>query len=195
MPSGKQLTLLNHEYILRQLNAEYPNLYEVTSRIVSLEARRAENLPDEWERGVLESYRRGERSEVIEFTSRDAKPILRLMQPLSVQESCLKCHAAQGYQTGELHGGVSIVLPISQMVTYEQQVVLSQDLYLGSVWLCGIALILLSTQVVKKQNQGRIQAEKALVASEGRYRALYEDSPISLWEEDFSEVKRRIDAL
>ncbi|MGB8982791.1 MAG: hypothetical protein WCC12_13015, partial [Anaerolineales bacterium] len=32
-------------------------------------------------------------------------------------------------------------------------------------------------------------------ASETRYRGLFEDSPISLWEEDFSQVKQRIDAL
>ena len=39
------------------------------------------------------------------------------------------------------------------------------------------------------------QAEEALHESEVRYRGLFEDSPISLWEEDFSAVKRRLDAL
>jgi len=34
-----------------------------------------------------------------------------------------------------------------------------------------------------------------LQASETRYRGLFEDSPISLWEEDFSQVKIRIDGL
>ena len=31
--------------------------------------------------------------------------------------------------------------------------------------------------------------------SEKRFRTLFEDSPISLWEEDFSEVKSYIDGL
>ncbi len=39
----------------------------------------------------------------------------------------------------------------------------------------------------------RRRAEKALSLSESRLRSLFEDSPISIWEEDFSEVKRRID--
>ncbi|MDW8227658.1 MAG: PAS domain S-box protein, partial [Anaerolineales bacterium] len=39
------------------------------------------------------------------------------------------------------------------------------------------------------------QAEEALRASEARYRGLFENSPVSLWEEDFSEVKKRLDAL
>jgi PAS domain S-box-containing protein/putative nucleotidyltransferase with HDIG domain len=39
------------------------------------------------------------------------------------------------------------------------------------------------------------KAEEALRASEARFRDLFEDSPVSLWEEDFSAVKRRVDAL
>jgi PAS domain S-box-containing protein len=35
----------------------------------------------------------------------------------------------------------------------------------------------------------------ALRESEARYRGLFEDSPISLWEEDFSAVKQRLEAL
>ncbi len=41
----------------------------------------------------------------------------------------------------------------------------------------------------------RKQAEEAVRASEKRYRGLFEDSPISVWEEDFSDVKAYIDQL
>lgn len=41
----------------------------------------------------------------------------------------------------------------------------------------------------------RKEAEAALRASEARYRGLFQYSPISLWEEDFSEVKKYIDSL
>lgn len=41
----------------------------------------------------------------------------------------------------------------------------------------------------------RNRAEQILRESEVRYRSLFEDSPISLWEEDFSEVKKDIDQL
>ena len=41
----------------------------------------------------------------------------------------------------------------------------------------------------------RKQAEDALQKSETRYRGLFEDSPISLWEEDFSAVKTYLEDL
>ena len=41
----------------------------------------------------------------------------------------------------------------------------------------------------------RKRAEDALRANEERYRILFEDSPISLWEEDFSGVKRYLEEL
>ncbi len=41
----------------------------------------------------------------------------------------------------------------------------------------------------------RKRAEEALLESEKRYRSLFEDSPVSLWEEDFSDIKKYIDSL
>ncbi len=41
----------------------------------------------------------------------------------------------------------------------------------------------------------RRQAEEKIKEKEVRYRGLFEDSPISLWEEDFSAVKLRLEAL
>ncbi|MBI5248572.1 MAG: PAS domain S-box protein, partial [Desulfomonile tiedjei] len=42
---------------------------------------------------------------------------------------------------------------------------------------------------------GQKQAEEALRQSENRYRALFEHSPISLWEEDLSEVQKYLGGL
>ncbi len=41
----------------------------------------------------------------------------------------------------------------------------------------------------------RRRVEEALRAGELRYRSLFEESPLALWEEDFSEVRRRLDDL
>jgi PAS domain S-box-containing protein len=41
----------------------------------------------------------------------------------------------------------------------------------------------------------RSRMEEELRESEKRYRSLFDDSPVSLWEEDFSDVKKRLDEL
>lgn len=41
----------------------------------------------------------------------------------------------------------------------------------------------------------RKKSEMATEKSEKRYRSLFEDSPVSIWEEDFSELKMRLDTL
>ncbi|MEI7989588.1 MAG: ATP-binding protein [Chloroflexota bacterium] len=41
----------------------------------------------------------------------------------------------------------------------------------------------------------RQKAEIALRESESRYRVIFEDSPVSIWEEDFSVVKQKLDEL
>ena len=41
----------------------------------------------------------------------------------------------------------------------------------------------------------RKKAEEALSQSQARYRTLFDDSPVSLWEEDFTEVKAALEAL
>ncbi len=41
----------------------------------------------------------------------------------------------------------------------------------------------------------QVRAEEALQRSEARYRTLFDSTPVSLWEEDFSEVKSYLDAL
>ncbi|MFC1884693.1 ATP-binding protein [Thermodesulfobacteriota bacterium] len=48
---------------------------------------------------------------------------------------------------------------------------------------------------LKNEIDLRIKSEKALRRSESRYRALFEESPISLWEEDYSDIKKFLDAL
>lgn len=41
----------------------------------------------------------------------------------------------------------------------------------------------------------RRQVEETLRESEARYRSLFDDSPISIWEEDFSEIKKYLDQV
>ncbi|EFI34887.1 PAS/PAC sensor hybrid histidine kinase [Desulfonatronospira thiodismutans ASO3-1] len=49
--------------------------------------------------------------------------------------------------------------------------------------------------LIRENITQRKKADEALRISEQKYRQLFESSPVSLWELDFSEVKKRLDAL
>ncbi|MBI5895651.1 MAG: hypothetical protein HZB24_06490, partial [Desulfobacterales bacterium] len=48
---------------------------------------------------------------------------------------------------------------------------------------------------LKSEIDMRLESEKALAQSETRYRALFEESSVSMWEENWAKVKKAIDGL
>ncbi len=162
--SGIKLTLMNPAYIVRQINEEFADLYGVTGHITSLNPLRPENAPDEWERAALESFEQGH-TEVLEFTTINGQPYLRLMQPMITQEGCLKCHGHQGYQVGNVRGGVSVALSLASLLTFERQANITSALTFGLLWLLGIGGIVLGgrgfNQHIGEYNQAVVELEQA----------------------------------
>ncbi|MCD6532790.1 MAG: transporter substrate-binding domain-containing protein [Deltaproteobacteria bacterium] len=65
-----------------------------------------------------------------------------------------------------------------------------------TVLLIFFILVIIASRVQIKRKTNEITAKnEALQISEQRYRCLFDDSPISLWEEDFSAIKKQIDRL
>ncbi len=109
-PAGRLLTLINPAYMSRQVFA-LSGSKGIRSHITSLLPIRAGNAPDTWERKVLRKFDNGatEYDEVVQW---HAKPYLRYMHVLTVEQDCLKCHASQGYKLGDARGGISVSVPL-----------------------------------------------------------------------------------
>ena len=113
-PSGQRLTLINPAYMTRQVHELGEESGGVLGHVTSLDPIRSENRPDPWEVKALEAFEK-EEDEYSAVQNIAGKPYMRLMRPLITEESCLRCHAAQGYELGDVRGGISASVPLAPL--------------------------------------------------------------------------------
>jgi len=142
-PGGRQLTLMNPAYMLRQLMEEYDELYGVKGRITSLLPLNPDNTPDAWEAAALLAFTRGEK-ERFEVTEIDGEPFLRLIRPMVTTEGCLLCHAHQGYKEGDIQGGVGVAVPLDGYLAVAEGRKWNLSVILGLIWAVGMIVIWLT---------------------------------------------------
>jgi diguanylate cyclase (GGDEF)-like protein/PAS domain S-box-containing protein len=158
-PSGKLLTLMNPAYMLRQLNEESATGV-ISGHITSLKVLRPENAPDDWERKALLQLEEGH-PEVTSFSEIGDVSWLRLMLPLHIEnEGCLKCHGHQGYEVGDLRGGISASVSMVPYLAMSRG--LKQALFLSHalIWLLGTGGIGLFHHRAAKRASERWETEK-----------------------------------
>ncbi|BAX81836.1 ATP-binding protein [Labilibaculum antarcticum] len=110
--TGKKLTLVNPAYMARLVFQIGEKQYGQKGHITSLNPIRPENKADEWETKALQLFEEG-KTEFSSIEQLDNENYLRLMLPMHVENSCLKCHAHQGYKLGDIRGGISVSIPMS----------------------------------------------------------------------------------
>ncbi len=135
-PSGKKLTLMNPAYITRQVHELGQKRDGLQGHITSLRPIRSQNAPDEWEKKALLAFERGE-NEVLSLDPIGNETHLRLMRPLTIEVACLKCHAQQGYQVGDIRGGISSSVPWGPLQERLQAQLRGSVLGSGGIWSLG----------------------------------------------------------
>ena len=137
-PSGRQLTLMNPAYMTRQVFTFSRKESAIRGHITSLKPLRPENRPDPWEAQALKSFEQG-KTEVSSIENLEGQPYLRLMRPFRTEKNCLKCHAQQGYQEGDIRGGVSVSIPFAPLYAAQQRTKFRIFMGHGLLWLVGLA--------------------------------------------------------
>ncbi|HQS66223.1 MAG TPA: EAL domain-containing protein [Sulfuricurvum sp.] len=139
--SGKTLTLYNPATMLRDIMHDYSNLYDIKTRITAKLYMNPQNAPDAWESNALEKLQNGE-TQVEEFTMMKGKKHLRLMQPMYMEQGCIKCHAWTGIKVGEVRGAIDVAIPLDKYDPIKkehfQQLIITHLL----LWLIGMGGIL-----------------------------------------------------
>lgn len=136
-PSGRELTLINPDYMVREVNRAHPELHGAPTRVSSLNPTRLSNVPDEWEQNALKAFIRGE-TEVAEFTEFNGKPFLRLMRPLRTEAACRKCHKDQATELNGIQGGMQIVFPLDSLQAITRGESITTGIGHGIIWLLGL---------------------------------------------------------
>jgi signal transduction histidine kinase len=173
-PNGQLLTLMNPEYIIRQIMSEFEQAYRVRVHITSRHYYRKETAPDAWEKTALDAFENGAQ-EVRAFTDIHGQPYLRVMRPLITKASCLKCHAAQGYKVGDVRGGVSLALPMAPYLEYHRKEIAAHALSFGVLWLLGVAGFWLAASKLSHFMKKHDTAEEELKISQMQLKHLMAD--------------------
>lgn len=112
---GQHLTMINPAFMTRQIAELAEQSDGVRYHITSLRPIRPDNAPDAWESRALEAFEAG-RQEILELIHDPRGAQHRYMAPLLVKQSCLQCHAGQGYRVGDVRGGISIAMPADKIL-------------------------------------------------------------------------------
>lgn len=166
----RELTLMNPAWMTRQILELANRELNVTGHITSLRPIRSENAPDAWERRALERLEGGadSHSELVTAAGGDR---LRFMGRLMVEESCLRCHQAQGYRAADVRGGISVSVPLAPLQAIGANDTHRQGLVHGTIWLLGVVGILLALGDHRRRAAGEALAEARKGAAEAQLAA------------------------
>lgn len=172
---GLELTLINPAYMTRQVHELAKETQGTNSHITSLNPIRPENAADEWETKALLAFEDGQ-TEISEVKLIDGEPTMRYMHALVTEGSCLACHAAQGYEVGDIRGGISVSVPLQPYLDVQepnrQSIIWAHAL----LWVVGIAGIGFARHRFLVGVTREAEATDRLRESETRFRLLAENA-------------------
>ncbi len=113
---GHNYLLRNHAAITKMISAMAAEERLFRINITSLTPLNPLNEPDAFEQEALEGFEKNDNNEFFEFEKTPSGMLFRYMAPLLTEEACLKCHAGQGYEEGDIRGGISISIPADQIL-------------------------------------------------------------------------------
>ena len=162
---GLRLTKVNPAFMTRQISEIAAEAKGIKFRITSLDPLNPNNEATPWEHDALESFERQQAVERGEFF--DDEHLYRYMAPLYVGVACMKCHKKQGYEVGDLRGGISVSLPVEPILAARDGQLVSNALLHAVVLLLGLASLFAYQRYVRRLQH----AEEARQVAEGASRA------------------------
>lgn len=163
---GKKLTLMNPAYMLRQMMDEYGQYYGIKGRIVGRVALNPNNLADPWEDAAIGAFVARTATEIQEISAIAGQPFMRLVKPMMMEESCMKCHGHLGFKVGEVRGAVSISVPMKPYLDNANAQKRAALITYLSIWLIGlIAVFVTARRSIELERDRRLLFDELTLAS------------------------------
>jgi PAS domain S-box-containing protein len=163
-PSGRELTLMNPAWAIRSLNEFCPIEQKAFTHITSRNLLRPENAPDHWETDALESFSIGA-EQAKEISLVGDIPYFRYMEPMFVEEGCLKCHGHQGYSVGDLRGGISVSVLYTPYLEIQNRKIFENSLTMSLIYLGVLLSVILGSIAIYRRNSLILQTRTLLMNS------------------------------
>jgi signal transduction histidine kinase len=90
-------------------------------RLASLNPLNPENKPTRFEREALKLFQTKKINENFRFANRNGSRYFQYMVPLYLERQCLECHNREGDSVNVVRGGLSVFLPVDEMLSTTRQ--------------------------------------------------------------------------
>lgn len=155
---GQVLTKKNPALMTREISELAGDKDTFTFHITSLRPLNPLNAADAFEAQALRGFEAGgKESFVMEDKAEGAR--FRYMAPLMVEQSCLACHAKQGYSVGQVRGGISVNFNIDEL----NRTLRENNLIIAAQGALTLILLLLTLWYFFRQMQLRLDQSRALL--------------------------------
>jgi hypothetical protein len=176
---GRKLILINPEYMTHEIAQIASQRGDVGFHITSSKPMNSRNAPEEWETNALKRLSK-KSDEYFEWAPAGHQKhyIFRYMAPLWTEAPCLKCHAKQGYVEGDLRGGISVLIPASEVLSAQQNRILVMIFGYLIVWMIGISGVYIAYRVIRNDYRERSELIERLQIAINEVRTLKGYIPI-----------------
>lgn len=152
-PSQKALTLMNSSYVLRQMMEDYGTLYGEKTRISSLKPLNPGNKANLWEEKALRYLQANPtKTDFYELYQSNEGDYIRMMIPMLVEKSCLKCHTPSENKIGDIRGGISISVPLKAFIEMTRQALINAYIWFVLIWLLVSAAIIAASKAMERKS-------------------------------------------
>ena len=160
-PSGHQFTLISPPMIMSQVHALPGEHSRLQGHITSLTPIRPQDTPDPWEKEAFEAFAEGRKQIEAEETI-SGQRYFRLMRPFGHRQILPDLPRRTGIQGGDIHGGLSIAVPMASIWGEQMPDVIHRIVGYGGMWIVGLIGIALMSRRLGQEVSQRYEAEQKL---------------------------------